>query len=65
MDPIRASIIKGGKVEKRGKEREEKRAIILQPVWTQEPRNSVRHTSGPCINSEDCNYYMGGLRGKL
>jgi hypothetical protein len=30
-----------------------------------EPRNSLRHTSGPCINSEDCNYYTSGLRGRL
>ena len=40
-------------MEERWKEREEKRAVSLQPAWTQEPRNSVRETSGPCINSED------------
>jgi hypothetical protein len=46
-------------------EREEKQVVSLQPTWTQEPRNSMRHTSGPCINSEDCNCYMGGLRDRL
>ena len=44
---IRASIIVGYKqmnaeVEKREKEREEKCAVNLQPVLTQEPRNFVR-----------------------
>jgi hypothetical protein len=33
-------------------EREEKRAVSLQPAWAQEPRNFVRETSGPYINSE-------------
>ena len=35
------------------KEREEKRAVSLQPAWTQEPRISVRETSEPRINYED------------
>ena len=39
--------------EKRREEREEKRAINLQPAWTQEPVNSVRETSGHCINCEE------------
>jgi len=33
-------------VEERRDEREEKRAVSFQPVWTQEPRKSVRETSG-------------------
>ena len=41
------------KVEERGEEREEKRAVSLQPVWAQEPRKSVRETSGPCVNYKE------------
>jgi len=40
-------------VEERRDEREEKRAVSFQPVWTQEPRKSVRETSGPYINCEE------------
>jgi hypothetical protein len=40
---LRVSIIIGCKlnvkVKDREKEREEKRAVSLQPVWTQEPKN--------------------------
>jgi hypothetical protein len=36
-------------VEERREEREEKRAVNLQPAWTQEPRNSVRKISGPVL----------------
>jgi hypothetical protein len=38
---------------KEGGEREEKRDVSLQPAWAQEPRNSVRETSGPYINNEE------------
>ena len=52
-----ASIVVGYKpakcLEERREEREEKRAVNLQPAWTQEPRNSVRETSGPCINCKE------------
>jgi hypothetical protein len=37
------------------REREEKWAVRLQPAWTQEPINSVRHISEPYINNEDRN----------
>jgi len=37
-------------VEERREEREEKRAVSLQPAWAQQPRKSVRETIGPCIN---------------
>ena len=33
--------------------KEEKRVVSLQLVWTQEPRKSVRETSGPYINCEE------------
>jgi hypothetical protein len=39
--------------EERGERREEKWAVSLQLAWAQESRNSVRETSGPCINSEE------------
>jgi len=55
LRPIRASIIAAlsrlnAEVEEREEERGEKRTVSLQPAWTQEPRKSVRETSGPCIN---------------
>ena len=37
--------------------RDEKGVVCLQPAWAQEPRNSVRETSGPYINYEELNYY--------
>ena len=40
-------------VEERIEEREEKRAVSLQPAWVQEPRKFVREISGPCINCEE------------
>jgi hypothetical protein len=40
-------------MEERGKEREKKRVVSLQPTWAQESRKSVRQTSGPYINSEE------------
>jgi len=40
-------------VKERRDEREEKRNVSLQLVWTQEPRKSVRETSGPYINYEE------------
>jgi hypothetical protein len=40
-------------VEERREEREEKRAVNLQPAWTQEPINSVRETSEPYINCKE------------
>jgi hypothetical protein len=40
-------------MEERGKKREKKRAVSLQPAWTQKPKNSMRQRSGPYINSED------------
>jgi len=39
--------------EERRDEREEKRAVSLQPVWTQELRKSVRETNVPYINCEE------------
>jgi hypothetical protein len=50
------------RVEERAKKREEKRAVSLQLTWTQEPRNSVRQTSGPCINSEDVTIIWAGCK---
>jgi hypothetical protein len=38
--------------EEKRKEREKKQDVSLQPVWTQELRNFVMETSGPCVNSE-------------
>jgi len=40
-------------VEERRDEREEKRAVSLPPVWTQESKKSVRETSVPYINCEE------------
>jgi len=40
-------------VKERRDEREEKRNVSLQLIWTQEPRKSVRETSGPYINYEE------------
>ena len=40
-------------VEERREKREKKRAVSLQPAWTQESRKSVRETSGPYINCEE------------
>ena len=34
-------------------EREEKQTVSLQLAWTQEPRKSVRETSGPCIKGKE------------
>jgi len=39
-------------VEERSEEREEKQAVTLQPTSAQEPKNFVRETSEPYINSE-------------
>jgi hypothetical protein len=39
-------------MEERGEEREEKWVVSLQSVQTQ-PKNFVRETSEPCINSEE------------
>jgi len=39
-------------MEERGEEREEKRAVSLQPASTQEPRKLVRETSEPYINDD-------------
>jgi len=52
-------------VEERGKKREERWAVSLQPVSTQEPKNLVRETGVPCINDEGLNHYMNRLRGSL
>jgi len=52
-------------VEERGKKREERWAVSLQPALTQEPRNLVRETSVPCINDEGLNHYTNRLRGRL
>ena len=35
------------------REREEKRAVSLQPAWAQKPIKYVRETDEPCINCED------------
>ncbi len=40
-------------MEERRVERKEKRAVNLQPAWTQEPKKSMRETSGPCINYKE------------
>ena len=50
------------KVEER---REEKWDVSLQPVWAQEPRKSVRETSGLCINGGELNHYISRLRDEL
>ena len=51
----------------RRKERREggKWAVSLQPASTQEPKNLVRETRGPCINDEELNHYTSRLRGRL
>lgn len=48
-------------VEERKEEREEKQSVNLQPVWIQEPINSRRETSGPCINGKEL-YYIDRLK---
>ena len=49
-------------MEERGEEREGKWAVSLQPAYAQEPKKFVRVIGGPCINSEELNHYMNGLR---
>jgi len=39
-------------VEERREEREEKQTVSYNQLKAQEPRNSVREISRPCINSE-------------
>ena len=45
--------------------REKKWTISLQSASTQELRNLVRETGGPCINDEGINHYTNRLRGRL
>ena len=40
-------------VEERREEREEKRAVSLQPAWAQELKKYVRETGGSYINCEE------------
>ena len=47
-------------MEERREEREEKRDVNLQSVWTQEPINSVREISGPCINCKELTIIWAG-----
>jgi hypothetical protein len=39
--------------EEKREVREEKRVVSLQSSYTQELRNFVRETSGPCIDDEE------------
>ena len=52
-------------MEEKGEERWGKWAVRLQPASTQEPKNLVRETRGPCINDEKLNHYTSRLRGRL